>query len=132
MIKQAIIPSAMAPMAQLFQYAPAIKLGNMVWVSGVLPFNADGSIPEGLEAQVHAAFQGLKQVLDAAGARLDDIVELVSYHVGFPEGAEVIGAVKAQYIASPFPAWTAVGVTALAMPAARLEIKAVASIGAGG
>jgi len=131
MTKDIIIAPGTETLAELFQYAPAVKVGSTRWVSGVLPMLADGSIPDSLEDQVHAAFQGLKRVLEAAGATLDDIVELVSYHVGFPQGGEIIGAVKAQYITRPYPAWTAVGVTALAMPTALLEIKATAVIGAG-
>ena len=34
--------------------------------------------------------------------------------------------IKAEYIKSDFPAWTAIGVTALAFPGQRLEIKATA------
>ena len=131
MKKQVIVPAGTETLAALFQYSPAVKLGDMVWDSGVLPFDAAGHIPTDLPAQVHAAFQGLRHVLEAAGTSMDDIVELVSYHVGFPEGGETIGAIKAQYITHTFPAWTAVGVTALGVPGALLEIKATAVIGAG-
>jgi len=70
-------------------------------------------------------FENLKTVLAAAGLGFEDLVEIVSYHTDMADLHAVV-EVKAEYITRDFPAWTALGVTALAFPGQRLEIKAVA------
>ncbi|WP_226437390.1 Rid family hydrolase [Rhodococcus yananensis] len=90
---------------------------------------ADGSIPDDLDAQFEAAFAAISNVLAAAGASLNDIVELVTYHTHLESDLEVFHAVKDRHIGAPYPAWTAVEVTALGAgtaPGARVEIKATA------
>jgi enamine deaminase RidA (YjgF/YER057c/UK114 family) len=52
-------------------------------------------------------------------------VELVSYHTDMAS-LGTVAEVKAVYIADNFPAWTALGVSALAFPGQMLEIKVVA------
>lgn len=131
MKKEAIVPERMRANYDRYHYAPAIKVGTTVWVSGQAGVGEGGVIPPSLEEQTHLAFQKLKQVLEAAGSSLDDIVELVSYHVDFPNGASTITAVKDQYITKNYPAWTGIGVTSLLLPGLLIEIKATAVIGSG-
>jgi hypothetical protein len=56
---------------------------------------------------------------------MDNIVEMVSYRTKMAD-LGVVAEVKAEYISADFPAWTAVGVTALAFSGLMLEIKVVA------
>jgi enamine deaminase RidA (YjgF/YER057c/UK114 family) len=131
MKKEAIVPERMKANYERYHYAPAIKVGNTVWVSGQVGISDKGEIPASLEEQAHIAFQRLQYVLEAAGASIDDVVELVTYHVDFPNGAQVITSVKDQYMQRNYPAWTGIGVTSLLLPGLLLEIKAVAVIGSG-
>lgn len=64
-------------------------------------------------------------MLAAAGLTLDDVVEIVSYHVNLAD-LPAMAEVKAEYLTCDFPAWTAVGVAALAFPGQLLEIKTTA------
>ena len=64
-------------------------------------------------------------MLEAAGLTFDDLVEIVSYHTDM-EDLHATVEIKAGYIKKEFPAWTAVGVTALAFPGQRIEIKPTA------
>lgn len=57
-----------------------------------------------------------------------DVVELTTYHLAMDDLPKV-GAVKGEFIPRDFPAWTAVGVTALAFPELLVEVKATAVIG---
>ena len=131
MKKEAIVPERMKANYERYHYAPAVKVGNTLWVSGQVGISDTGEIPASLEEQAHIAFQRLQYVLEAAGATIDDVVELVTYHVDFPNGAQVITAVKDQYMKRNYPAWTGIGVTSLLLPGLLLEIKAVAVIGSG-
>ena len=58
-----------------------------------------------------------------------DVVELVTYHVDPDFGT--FGRVKDEFFPKDYPAWTALGVTALALPALKVEVRATAVIGAG-
>ncbi len=65
-----------------FGYSAAVRAGDFVYVAGQIGLNPDGSMPQDDETQIVNAFDRLKIVLEAAGCSLNDIVELVSYHVG--------------------------------------------------
>ena len=51
-----------------------------------------------------------------------DVVEMTSYHIGLREHIETLFAVHREFVAEPYPAWTAVGVTELLSKDAVLEI----------
>jgi enamine deaminase RidA (YjgF/YER057c/UK114 family) len=69
----------------------------------------------------------LKQALEAGG--LGDVVELTTFHIDLRGGSREFGAVKDEFFPNNCPAWTAVGVTQLAMPELLVEIRAVAVVG---
>ncbi|WP_267887720.1 Rid family hydrolase, partial [Mycolicibacterium fortuitum] len=50
-------------------------------------------------------------MLAEAGLNFTDVVEITSYHVGLQQHVQVFGEVKDEFVAAPYPAWTAVGVT---------------------
>lgn len=107
-----------------FGYAAAVKANGMLYISGQTGQNADGSMPESDEAQFANAFDRLGVILKTAGADFIDIVELVTYHIGIHDHIADFLDVKARYVSEPYPAWTAIGVTALARPGLVIEIKA--------
>ena len=108
-----------------FGYAAAVKANGMLYVSGQIGLNADGSLPGDDDAQFVNAFERLGAILQAAGAGFADIVDLVTYHVGIHDHFADFVTVKARYVPAPFPAWTAIGVAGLARPGLVIEIKAV-------
>jgi enamine deaminase RidA (YjgF/YER057c/UK114 family) len=132
MKKQIIIPAGMQGAYDHMHFAPAVKVGDTVYVSGQAGIKADGKVAETLEEQLHLCFQKLQLVLEAAGGTLEDIVELESFHVGdMVADTATIFRVKDQYLTRDYPAWSAFGVTMLAVPGLLVEIKAVAVIGSG-
>jgi enamine deaminase RidA (YjgF/YER057c/UK114 family) len=129
--KQILInPPGTEKIYERMQFPQAVKVGDTVWVSGQVGMDPKGVAGEGIEAQTRMAFQNLKRVLEAAGGGLDDIVELVTYHRSMGDIGN-FGKVKAEFITTNYPAWTAVGVTELAFPQLLVEIKATAVIGSG-
>ncbi|KAI3595229.1 RidA superfamily, group 7, YjgH-like protein [Cupriavidus necator H850] len=56
-----------------------------------------------------------------------DLVELVSYHVDVDKQLQVFREIKDRYIREDAPAWTILGVAALAPPSLFVEIRAVAA-----
>ncbi|MEM7251386.1 MAG: RidA family protein [Pseudomonadota bacterium] len=124
---KSIIPPGKQSTYDQSHFSPAVVDGDRIFVSGVIGVDANGRVPADPEEQFACAFEGVKEVLEAAGATLGDIVEIVSYHVDFHDHLATFFAVKDKYIAEPYPAWTAVGVTALARRKALVEIKVIAS-----
>lgn len=115
-----------------FHFAPANRVGDMVWVSGQVGIDEHLRPGDGISAQSAFAFQNLEAVLGAAGATLADVVELTTFHLDLEGEMAAFSQVKDEYFPDRFPAWTAVGTTALAMPELRVEVRAVAVVGSGG
>ena len=110
-----------------FGYSQAVRAGSLVFLAGQMPVDEQCNVvAEGdIAGQARQVFENLKTVLAAAGLGFEDLVEIVSYHTDMADLHTVV-EVKAEYITGDFPAWTAIGVTALAFPGQRLEIKATA------
>ena len=128
--KTLINPPGTEKIYQRMQFSQAVCAGSMVWVSGQVGIDENGNVVEGIEAQAQAAFANLRHVLAEAGAGLEDIVELVTYHTSMKEIGKFL-KVKAGFIPENFPAWTAVGVTELVMPELLCEIRATAVLKSG-
>lgn len=109
-----------------WHFSPAVRVGDTIWLSGQA-----GDLDADFEAGVRRLFEGIRVTLAAAGAELADVVEIVTYHRDMSR-LPAFAAVHQEYFPSEYPAWTAVGVTALADPALDLEIKVTAVAGSGG
>lgn len=111
----------------LFQYAPAVTASGLVFIAGQIGLRADGTIPSDPKEQIQVAFERAGAILESLGLDFTDVVELVSYHVGLEQTLGDFRAVKEQFIRSEFPAWTILGIAALARKELIVEIKLVAS-----
>ena len=118
-----------------YHYAPSRRVGDTLYISGVVAGRREG---EGKDAaafkvQVRRAFQRIQATLEAAGATFDDVVMLNTFHVWQTSNFdgdkrvqfEAFGAVKDEFMKPPYPAWTAVGTTALIPDNGIVEIQAV-------
>ncbi len=110
------------------QFSQAIKVGDAIWVSGQVGVDEKWHVAEGIEAQTRLAFQNLERVLAHAGASLADVVELTTFHTSMKDMAGFAKA-KAEFITEDYPAWTAIGIQELVLPALLVEIRATAVIG---
>ncbi len=123
--RQMIIPQGMESLVEKFHYAPAVRVGNTLYISGQLGRDENLHVIEGAEAQFTQAFENLKTVLEAAGGTLADVVDMVTYHTEMRD-IPIFLQVKDRYFTHDYPTLTAIGVSALAMPGLMLEIKATA------
>lgn len=125
--REAIIPPEMEAVYKNIRYAPAIKVGNTIYVSGQIGRDKAMQLVEGHEAQIVQAFENLKSVLAAAGASLSDVVDLTTFHTDMRD-LSLFMQVRDRYLTTdPLPAWTAVGAHMLGgQPGYIIEIKAVA------
>ncbi|XUY26946.1 RidA family protein [Agrobacterium sp. rho-8.1] len=108
-------------------YSPAVRSGELLFVSGQVGSRDDGSAEPDFAKQVRLAFDNLKAVLAAAGATFDDIVDVTTFHTDPENQFETIMSVKETvFDDKPYPTWTAVGVTWLA--GFDFEIKVIARL----
>lgn len=126
MDKKAIVPPDRRSYYSDWHFAPAILSGGFLFVSGCTGTSPDGSLPRSPEAQVRRAFENVGVVLAEAGADFGDVVEMTSYHVGLLDHLDLFRRVKDDYIAEPYPAWTAIGISELAAPGAIIELRVTA------
>ena len=122
-------PPALAKIAASNHFSSAVRVGEMVWISGCVGMGPDRRPAEGMPAQARVAFENLRDSLAAAGAAMADIVELVTYHTNLRQDMRAFFAAKDEFFPKDYPAWTAVGVTELAYAGLLVEISAVAVVG---
>ena len=113
---------------EAFRYSPAVSAGGLLFVAGQVGLRPDGTVPEDAPAQIDLAFQRLGAILAHAGLGFGDLVELTSYHVRIDEQLAAFREIKDRYVTRDFPAWTIIGVAALARPNLLVEVKAVAAL----
>jgi len=121
------VPGQAAPLSH---YAHAVRAeGPLLFVSGVVPIDADGRLVGGddIVDQARAVFANLAEVLAAGGAGLADVVKVTVFLTDIadrpginPVRQEAFGAVR--------PASTLVEVSQLAIPGAKIEVEAVAVV----
>ena len=106
-------------------YSPAIVSGDHVYVSGQVPFDAEGRlVSEDFGEQAHQTFRNLGRCLEAAGCGFGDVVKVNAFLTDlgdFPVFNEVYG----QYFVQPYPARSTVGVNLLGF---KIEVEAVARL----
>ncbi|MEM9279498.1 MAG: RidA family protein [Pseudomonadota bacterium] len=130
MLKQAIIPLEFAAASTATGMSPGIKSGNFIFVTGMAGGDLEGVMPDEPETQFRNAFDKIGAVLNEAGVGFYDVVEMTSYHVGLREHFEIFDSIRLEYLAEPYPAWTAVEVAGLRREGAIVEIRVVATGGA--
>ncbi|SLN52443.1 RidA family protein [Roseisalinus antarcticus] len=55
---------------------PVVRAGDYVFISGQVPFDADGNIvPGGIQAETRAVLDNLRACLDMAGCGLEDVIK---------------------------------------------------------
>lgn len=106
-IKTSNAPAAIGP------YSQAIVVGNMLFTSGQIPIDPKtGEIPDGVEAQARQALTNVKNLIEAAGASIDNVVKTTVFIKNMDDFAK-INEIYAQYFTEPFPARSCVEVARL-------------------
>lgn len=128
----AIVPAPLQPVYDGYGFAPAVRVGNDLHISGIMGYNADQTVPDDLASQIGNIFDHMAMVLAEAGASLSDVFSLTSYHVGdLASQMPVFIGIQAERLGKPHPAWTALGTTQLALPGALVEVAAIARLAHG-
>lgn len=124
------------------QYPHARRVGDLLFLSGIGPrdvasnaivgnvHDAQGRlISYDIDAQTRAVFANVRSVLQASGARWEDLVDVTVYLTDMTHDFKAYNAVWAEYFPDidTAPCRTTLGITSLPTPIA-IELKCVAAI----
>ena len=121
-----------------WRYAAARRVGDMVYVSGVVVHRMpnEGKDVAAFKVQTRRALERLRTILEAAGTDFQHVVMINSFHVW--QGPDFAGtrdeqfaafeAVIDEFMKPPYPAWTAVGTTGLLGTNGIVEVQLIAKV----
>jgi 2-aminomuconate deaminase len=121
-------------------YPHARRVGNLLFLSGIGPRDPESDGVPGLvrsaagnyvefdfEAQVHSVFRNVRTVLEASGARWENLVDVTVFLVNMERDFQVFNRIYTEYFRENQPCRTTVGIDRLPTPIA-IELKCVAAI----
>lgn len=119
---------------KVIEPAPEIKsnckvYNGQVFISGMTARGLDGTVPKGMYAQTRAAFEKIQALVEAAGGKINDIIQINVFvtEMNVPD----FWKARREFFTGDYPCSTFVQVAALAAPELVVEINAVGFIGAG-
>jgi enamine deaminase RidA (YjgF/YER057c/UK114 family) len=121
-----------------YRYAAARRVGNTLYVSGVIVNRRDGEgrDVQAFKAQIRRAFERLNQILQASGVTFADVALINSFHIwtgpNFTgtrgEHFDAFEEVAGEFLKPPYPAWTAVGTTEVLSDGGIVEVQLIANV----
>ncbi|HTA65694.1 MAG TPA: RidA family protein [Xanthomonadaceae bacterium] len=123
-------------------YPHARRVGDLLFLSGIGPrtpgsdaitgntYFADGRLREyDIAGQCRQVFANVRAVLEASGARWEDLVDVTVYLTDMARDFKAYNAIWAEHFPDPAkaPCRTTLGITALPTPIA-IELKCIAAI----
>jgi 2-aminomuconate deaminase len=121
-------------------YPATRKVGNLLFVSGMGPREANTDTIPGLkldkhgnylefdfEAQVHSVFKNVKIALEDAGSSWDKIVDVTVFLVNMKRDFQTYNRIYAEYFKDNQPCRTTVEVNALPS-SISIELKVIATV----
>ena len=121
-------------------YPHAKRVGSLLFLSGIGPRPAEGGKIPGtkidsngqirainIEAQCHAVFANVNTILENAGAKWDDLVDITVFLTDIEKNFDIYNRVYSEYFSVNGPCRTTVEVNRLPTPIA-IELKCIAKI----
>ena len=126
-MKKEILINEEAPKA-IGPYSPAIKVGNLVFISGQLPIDpATGEIVgDDIEVQTKKSLENLKAVLKPYSIDFENIVKVTIFLTNMDDFS-IVNKIYSNYFKEEFPARSCVEVARLPK-GAKIEIECIAII----
>lgn len=106
-------------------FSEAVRVGNMVYLSGQIGRDGSGKIvPGGIAAETRQTLENIRATLERYGSSLDHVVKVTVMLADMTEWAEM-NKIYVTYFPKHLPARSAFGASGLA-GGARVEIECIA------
>lgn len=127
MAEKHVIVAENAP-AAIGPYSVGVRVDNLIFTAGQLGLDPDTGelVAGGIEAETRQALTNLKNVLEAAGSSLDNVIKTTVFLQDINEFGRM-NSVYREFFTDKFPSRSAVQVAALPK-AGAVEIEAIASL----
>jgi reactive intermediate/imine deaminase len=111
-------------------YTDAVRVGDLVFVSGCVPVDGEGRLVGGddVVAQARQTIANVGAVLAAAGSSFADVAKVTIYLTDVDDRPR-INPIRQEFFGEARPASTLVEVNRLAISGAKIEVEAVAVAG---
>jgi 2-iminobutanoate/2-iminopropanoate deaminase len=128
MAREAIVPEGGARPSGA--YSPAVRVGDLIFVSGQGPVDPETGAPPGddIQSQVRQTLRNIATILAAAGATLGHVVRIDAYLADFAD-FDAYDAMYREFFTGVLPARTTVQA---GLGQIKVEINAIAHVGAVG
>ncbi|RYD97407.1 MAG: RidA family protein [Sphingobacteriales bacterium] len=125
-MQKEIINSPAAP-APIGPYNHAVKFGNMLFVSGQIPFNQEKNelVTSGIQEETRQCLENVKAILSTAGYGLENVLKATIFITDMGQFSQ-INEVYATYFTANEPARECVQVAALPR-GVNVEISVIAA-----
>ena len=117
MAKGTLVESTNVKAAGGRPYSPALRVGDYLYMSGQVPIDGSGNTvgPGDPVAQTRQCFENIRELVEAAGATMEDVFWLTSYVTDirvFMDQPQI----RTEFFSPPYPASTVVQISSLAQP----------------
>jgi reactive intermediate/imine deaminase len=110
-----------------FRLAQGYRVGDLLFVSGQAAIDEHAQLVGvgDFDAQAEQTFTNLRQVLEAGGSSLANVVKVTIFLTDMGNFQRIV-ELRGKWFTPPYPADTIVEVSSLAFPELEIEIEAVA------
>jgi len=113
---------------QPLPFSDAVRVGDILYLSGQIGIGADGKLPDGIEAQTKQAMDNIGAILKRAGRGYSDVYHCTALLADMKDWPAFNRVYVPYFPAGKMPARSAFGANGLAL-GARLEIECQAYAG---
>ncbi|MGC1439646.1 MAG: RidA family protein [Burkholderiaceae bacterium] len=112
------------------RWSNCLRAGNQIYIAGLTSRAADGKTIDGDAEyeQTKIIFGKIKNLLEAGGASMNQMVKLTIFVTRIENNAEVWRA-REEFFSGDFPTCSLVEVSKLAAPSIYVEIEGIAYVG---
>ena len=112
-----------------YKMGTRMEAGRLLYISGQVAWDTSGNIvgKGDVRAQARQTFENLRQVLQAAGGDLNDLMKITTYITNI-ENFPAVAAARSEVFHGELPASTLIVVSSLFHPDFLIEVEGVAAV----